>query len=318
MSASFRTIPYAIVALATVDLLPEYHICDATSPGGDVKGAPRDGPGQACEGKRRLVMVRTVVKSAGRTLEVLEYFSDQRRPLRLHEIYEHLHYPQSSATNLLKSMVVMGYLNYNRIRRTYTPTSKVGALGSWLSSFMYERTDYQALVDTLQERTDETVALTTQNDLFIQYIVIKTPAHEHKMPPSEGMMRLLTQTTSGMALLSRMSDRQVDKIVRHINYYELGQGERVDIAKVMKQLTWIRQIGYCYTEHNPSPEVSSMAFPLCESIHGIPLAIGIGGLHERLAARKMQLVAIIRETIAEYKDKMARAAASPEALSIAI
>jgi len=82
-------------------------------------------------------MRRSVVKSASRTLEVLELFSERRRPLRLHEIYEHLDYPQSSATNLLKSMVVMGYLNYNRAARTYIPTSKVGSLGNWLPSFMY-------------------------------------------------------------------------------------------------------------------------------------------------------------------------------------
>jgi len=246
-------------------------------------------------------MKRSVVKSASRTLEVLELFSEVRRPLRLHEIYEQLHYPQSSATNLLKSMVMMGYLNYNRGTRTYIPTSKVGSLGNWLSSFMYGHSGYHQLINTLQARTDETVALTMQNDLFIQYLIIKTPEHEYKMPPPVGAMRLMTNTTSGMALMSRMSDRQVDKICRHINYYELDAGQRVDIAKVMKELRWVRQIGYSYVEHSPSPEVSSMAFPLCETLHGIPLAIGVGGLHGRLEQRKMQLVAMIRETIAEFK-----------------
>jgi DNA-binding IclR family transcriptional regulator len=250
-------------------------------------------------------MRRPVVKSASRTLEVLELFSEQRRPLRLHEIYEQLHYPQSSATNLMKSMVMMGYLNYNRATRTYIPTNKVGSLGNWLSSFMYGQSGYHELVNSLQKRTDETVALSTQNDLFIQYMIIKTPQHEFKMPPGEGSMRLLTKSTSGMALLSRMSNRQVDKICRHINYYELGPENRVEITQVLKDLVWIRQIGYSYTENYPTPEVSSMAFPLGESLYGIPLALGVGGLSDRIARRKMQIVATIRETIAEFKEKYA-------------
>jgi len=118
-------------------------------------------------------------------------------------------------------------------------------------------------------------------------------------------MRLLTNSTSGMALLSRLPDRQVDKICRHINYYELDQGNRVDIERVFKDLAWIRRIGYCYHENRPTPEVSSMAFPLGETLHGIPLAVGIGGLADRLARRQTQIVAIVRETIAEFKEKAA-------------
>ena len=64
-------------------------------------------------------MKRTPVKSASRTFAVLELFRDERRPLRLSEIYTALGYPQSSSTNLLKGMVIEGYLNYNRNTRTY-------------------------------------------------------------------------------------------------------------------------------------------------------------------------------------------------------
>ena len=75
-------------------------------------------------------MQRRAVKSAMRTFEVLELFAEHRRPMALNEIYTGLGYPQSSTTNLLKSMVLLGYLNYNRARRTYLPTMRVGALGA--------------------------------------------------------------------------------------------------------------------------------------------------------------------------------------------
>lgn len=248
-------------------------------------------------------MRRPVVKSASRTLQVLELFSEQRRPLRLHEIYEHLEYPQSSATHLMKSMVAMGYVNYNRMSRTYLPTNKVNVLGNWLSSAAYGETRYHELAERLQKRTDETVAISTQNDLFIQYFLIKAPAHEFKMPPPVGNMRLLTKSTSGMALLSRMRDRQVDKVCRYINHYEVDPENRVNTTEVMRELAWVRHVGYCYREDHPDPGIASMAFPLDDALHGIPLSIGVGGMKHRLAKRKMELVAIIREVIAEFHEE---------------
>ncbi|MFN5783582.1 MAG: helix-turn-helix domain-containing protein, partial [Novosphingobium sp.] len=155
------------------------------------------------------MMQRTKVKSASRTLEVLELFMEERRPLRLNEIYKALGYPQSSATNLLKSMVVMGYLNYNRANMTYLPTMRVSALGNWLPQAIYREGGLISLVDEVQRRTDETVGLVMQNDLYVQYVVLKTPDHEFKMAPSEGTMRLMADSSSGLALMSRMHHRDV-------------------------------------------------------------------------------------------------------------
>ncbi len=249
-------------------------------------------------------MRRPVVKSASRALEVLELFNEQRRPLKLQEIYELLGYPQSSATHLMKTLVHMGYINYNRATRSYVPSCRVRGLGIWMSSAMYGQQRYQRLVETLQERTDETVALSMQNDLFIQYFIIKTPDHEFKAPPTEGNMRLLSDSTSGMALLSRMSDRQVDKICRNINYYERDPGQRVEPAEVIKELNWVRHVGYCYRENAPSPGVSSMAFPLDETVYGIPLALGVGGTTDRLARGKSRITQAVRATIAEFSAEL--------------
>jgi DNA-binding IclR family transcriptional regulator len=245
-------------------------------------------------------MRRTAVKSASRTLEVLELFQEEQRPLRLNEIYHLLEYPQSSCTNLLKSMVMMGYLNYNRATWTYLPTGKVASLGNWLYNFLFGQGEYQALLQRIQSATDETVVLATQNDLFIQYVTVLTPSHAHKMPPTEGAMRVMTKSTAGLALMSKMSDRQVDKLCRQIHYYELSNSARLDVDEVMKELRWVRHVGYCHIAKRPTPEVASIAFPLGDQVHGIPLAIGVGGLNERIDDKKQHIVKVMREAIADF------------------
>jgi DNA-binding IclR family transcriptional regulator len=256
-------------------------------------------------------MKRKPVKSASRTFEVLELFRDLRRPLRLNEIYAALGYPQSSTTNLLKSMVIEGYLNYNRSARTYMPTLQVASLGSWLYQHAALGNGYRWLIDELFRLSDETVVLVTQNDLFIQYMMMRVPEHPHKRPPSPGEMRLMLDATSGMVLMSQMRDREIDKIYRYSNYYELNPDRRITLDDVMRRIRWIRHTGYCYWPEHPVPGIASIAMPLEHSIHGIPLVIGIGGTTERLSKRRAELVEMMRTKIAEFRERYPQGDALP-------
>jgi IclR family transcriptional regulator, KDG regulon repressor len=255
-------------------------------------------------------MNRTVVKSASRTLQVFELFADHRRPLRLHEICDNLHCPQSSATHLMKSLLRLGYVNYNRASRTYLPTNKVSGLGNWMTSVAFGQSRFHELASRLQAATDETVAISTQNDLFIQYMIIKTPDHEFQMSPMEGKMRLMTDSTSGLALLSRMRDREIDKLCRNINYNEGDPANRVDLEAVMRELRWTRHVGYCLRTDHPVPGIASIAFPLDETLHGIPLAIAIGGYKDRLKQRMSELLETARTMIADFAHEEALPAPS--------
>ncbi|NML05864.1 IclR family transcriptional regulator [Sphingomonas sp. G-3-2-10] len=255
-------------------------------------------------------MKRKPVKSASRTFEVLELFRNYRKPLRLNEIYTALNYPQSSTTNLLKSMVIEGYLNYNRTTRTYLPTMQVASLGSWLYGHVASGSDYSSLIDELFQLTDETVVLVTQNDLFIQYMMMRVPDHPHKRPPNRGEMRLMLDATSGMALMSQMRDQEIDKIYRYSNYYELNPDRRITLDDVMRRIRWIRHTGYCYWPEHPVPGIASIAMPLGDSIHGIPLVLGIGGTTERLSRRRAELVELMRTKIAEFHERQRNNAAN--------
>ena len=236
------------------------------------------------------------VKSTLRTFEILELFKAYRRPMRLNEIYQALNYPQSSATYLLKSMVNMGYINYNREDRTYLPTVRVSSLGNWLPGFIYGENTYQEVVRELQQLTDETVALSSQNDLFIQYIMLQTPSHEHKMPPPQGAMRAMADSSSGLALMSKMSDEAIEKICRYTNYYQILE-ERVDLQKILDKVSQVRETGFVYMLSGPNMELSSIAMPLEKSIHNVPLSLGVGGYANRIGAARDEIVEHLRSAV---------------------
>src|SRR5271170_5555942 len=82
----------------------------------------------------RPLLQRSTVKSAARVLAILEYFDDVQRSSTITEISEELGYPQSSTSALMRSLVSLGYLNYDRHARTFVPSTRVALLGSWLNS----------------------------------------------------------------------------------------------------------------------------------------------------------------------------------------
>ena len=109
------------------------------------------------------------IKTARRAFEVLEYFDAVERPLSLKDISSKFDYPPSSASGLLKTLVQLGYLDYDRYTRTYMPTMRVHGLGAWVKNSMFG-SNIIALVDYVVEVTGETVSIGTQSDLFMQYI----------------------------------------------------------------------------------------------------------------------------------------------------
>ena len=46
--------------------------------------------------------------------------------------------------------------------------------------------------------------------------------------------------------------------------------------------------------------MSSIAFPMDETVFGIPLALGVGGTFDRLSRAKSELTQAVRATIAEF------------------
>ena len=107
----------------------------------------------------------SVVKSAGRALQILELFDVLQRNSTVTEIAELLGYPQSSTSVLLRSLTVMGYLDYDVNDRSYITSSKVALLGHWPSSHIVGDGQLTNFMRRVNERTGQAVVLAVRNGL---------------------------------------------------------------------------------------------------------------------------------------------------------
>ena len=238
-----------------------------------------------------------VVKSAGRALQILEYFDDVRHVANVIEISRALSYPQSSTSILLRSLVTLGYLDYDRSARTYRPTNRVRLLGSWIDPYLFHG---DALLDLMSELNDETsdlVMLATRNALNSQYIYVaqaKTALRLHLTP---GTTRPIATSVTGWILLSKLPDLEVAKLVRRINA-EAGPNEpMVRAPELLRRLEEIRRTGYAYSRSQITPGAAVLAMPLPAELAQTPLVIAIGGPAERLEARLESLIALVSDKI---------------------
>ncbi|MGO4837932.1 IclR family transcriptional regulator, partial [Rhizobiaceae sp. 2RAB30] len=186
------------------------------------------------------------VKSATRAIEILEYFMGVRQPRAMSEIALALGYPQSSATVLLKTLVTLGYLNFDRRERVYFPTPKVTSLGDWVPRALFGSSRVLDAMRDVHAATGEGVGISTKNDVYLQYVQNMQSVHPLRFVIPEGTLRPLTQSGIGWTLLSTLPDDKIDNIVRRANIAS-EKPLRVTVPSILEKVREIRQKGYCYS-----------------------------------------------------------------------
>ncbi|WP_295374308.1 helix-turn-helix domain-containing protein [uncultured Pseudacidovorax sp.] len=242
-----------------------------------------------------------VVKSAGRVLQILEYFDETQRPANVVEIAEMLRLPQSSTSALLRSLVAMGYLYFDRMARTYIPSCRVALLGNWVNSPLFMGGVVLQCMEDLRERTGDAVTLAIQQGVWSQYIHVLQATSLARLQLTRGALRPVAASGTGFALLSTLSDAEVRKLAHRINAEaRTGAVAAVEVDPLLAVLADVRRQGYAFTTDlvTPGGAVLAMALPVTDGDRA--LVLGLGGISEVLKKRKAELVAIMKSTIAEH------------------
>lgn len=240
-------------------------------------------------------MPNSQVKSATRAIEILEYFRRFRQPRAMSEIAQALNYPQSSATVLLKTLVSLGYLNFDRKERLYFPTPKVTALGDWVPRVLFGTGRVLDALRDVHAQTGETVSINTRNDIYLQYVKIIQSVHALRFHVDEGTLRPLTQSAVGWLLLSTLTDDKIDNTVRRANIATPRAEDRVKVADIMERVREIRQQGYAWTENIPFLGGGTICVLLPITILNQTATLGLGGAAERIRKNKERYLAILQE-----------------------
>lgn len=247
------------------------------------------------------VLPPSVVKSTGRTMQILEFFDHHQAPANIAQVARALDYPQSSTSEIMRSLNALGYLFYNDRDRTFMPTSRVRFLGSWVLDQLHGEDRLSSLVRKINALTGHAAFLAIRNKLESQYIQVAQATTSLRLHLTPGQQRPLLRSTSGRALLKDTPDAEISKLVRRVNA-ERGAGESVIcLDALLADVQFIRENRYLYVEKSAvSPGAAVIAMNLPDDMFPVPTVVALGGATEVIAPQKEELIACVFGVIREH------------------
>jgi DNA-binding IclR family transcriptional regulator len=226
---------------------------------------------------------QSLIKSAHRVLQVFEFFAEARRPASATEICNALGFPQSSTSVLLRSLVALGYLDYQQEVRTFEPTIRLSLLGGWVPERIDVAGHIIELLHKLHEDTGESVVLAEQYRTFTRYIsVVQTPKPGVSYYIKPGTLRPICINANGRMLLTLNSERDVLSILHRANAEATEPCGVVKRADLLSALEICRAEGYSYTERVREDRTAVQCAVLLPDEHaGRRLSVGVASEKER-------------------------------------
>ena len=242
-----------------------------------------------------------VVKSTGRTMQILEFFDHHQGPANIAHVARSLDYPQSSTSEIMRSLNVLGYLSYNNRDRTFMPTSRVRLLGSWAFDRLHGEDRLSSLVRKANQISGQTAFLAIRNKLASQYIQVAQSTTSLRLHLTPGQQRPLLRSASGRALLKEVPDAEISKLVRRVNAEKRPDETLVCLEELLRDVNFIRKHNYLYigrSEISPGAAVIAMSLP--EDVFPVPTVIGVGGAAEVIEPRKDALIESLSELVRSH------------------
>ncbi len=238
-------------------------------------------------------------RSIKRTLEVLEYFDDEHPAVSVSEISRALGYPQSSTSILLKSLMELGYLHYDKDERSYRPTARVALLGRGVQSYLFGDGSVMSALEEISQKTGELVILAARAGVVVQYIHVIPATNPVRMHLRPGAVRPMIGSAVGHLFLSaRRNDLLADEIDRLVE--ATGADAGFDREQLMKKIRKIRRDGYALSTNTVTAGGGIVTMLLPGLFNGQLLAIGIGGVASIITDQGARFVEVMRDAIKRH------------------
>lgn len=239
------------------------------------------------------------VKSARRVFAVLELFKELQRDLRVADVVQRCGFPNSSASALMRQMAELGYLNYDRFRRSYQPAPRLALLTSWMGTSYFPEDAVLSLMNDLNRETKETIILGTENGDHVRYIHAVEARGVLRLHAMAGQVREYATSSIGLALMSTWGRRKTIGYLQRFNATR-PPDKRVELEPFLERLSQVKAAGHAVSTGHRDYPVASLAM-LLPSVEGkSALAVSIVGALDRIERDRAAWIALMRRKIDQY------------------
>jgi len=184
-------------------------------------------------------------KIVERTLDLLELFAKEKRPLSLSEIACLLKIPMSSCHDVVRAMQARGYLYELAPRAGYYPTLRLLMLGKDIGDNDPIVMRAELLLRSLRDTLDESVLLSKVSGLQATYLLAFEPTHPLRFLVKIGdNVRCLYATSAGKALLADLKPAALADFLKSARLKSMTKQTIISKNALRKDIELGRQRGW--------------------------------------------------------------------------
>ena len=231
------------------------------------------------------------VKSATRTLDIIEYIVAHDRPLVAQEIAVALGIPVSSLSYLLGTLVDRGYLA--REGRRYSAGPGLERLQARTHGFtLAERA--APLVRALRVQLNETASFWVRSEWTVEAIVTESSEQALRYSVSAGERLPMHALASGKVLLAALPDEELDRYFAEAERARFTPSTVTGEKALRRELAEVRKRGYALTDEEYSLGIRGIGRVVTsggEPVGSLSLGIPKARFDEALLRRATDLLA---------------------------
>ncbi len=227
--------------------------------------------------------------SSDKLLQIIEYMSARRLPVRLKDIADDLRISQPTVVRYLRTMCNQGYVYHDNHTGYYAMTWKICRLSSSLESNLVLRSMAGSLLSDFANQHNLGILLAVERDGTLFYLDLVSAPHSSV----DTMLRIgkdapMHSTGSGKILLSAMTNARVNQILDQNGQIRLTDKTITDRGALMQELTKIQQQGYALDNEECEIGHRCVSVPLYDYTGTVAAAISAFGNVDRLTDEVIQ------------------------------
>lgn len=204
------------------------------------------------------------IPSVERAMKILELFLDGRKSFSIPEIVDHLNLPRSTAHELVRTLVNLGYLSpARRNSRKFALGLKVFELGGAYASNLDLAREGQDIARAIATKCGETVHVGILENTDIVYIAKVDSIHRVRLISAVGRRIPAHLTALGKMLLSALSDREVKNLYGGaVKLVGMTSSSITTMSRLLDELATIRRRGVAFDNSESTLDVQCVAAPV--------------------------------------------------------
>ncbi|MFG1943515.1 IclR family transcriptional regulator [Nonomuraea sp. NPDC048826] len=202
-----------------------------------------------------------LVKSAERTVRILETLAASPHTLTLAELQQRTGFPRSSLHALMRTLVELNWVETDAARSAFGIGPHALLTGTAYLDKDPALPYAQATLEDLREETGQTAHFARRDEAHVLYLATRESRDAHHIIPRVGRRLPAHVTALGQVLIAQLTDDEVKALLPD-PLQAITEHTITDLGKLTAELDQVRTRGWAYEREQGTSGVACVAVPV--------------------------------------------------------